>query len=289
MADIYISVANGNDTTGDGTIGTPLATIQKGLDDYMVAGDIMYIGNTTKTTLTTGLSMSLVGGTVDADNPLRFRPYDDGGALSITMPGGNVDAWEVDGNDAVANIWNTTSLKNWVYIENAIYHGTTSYVVNAGTNWRFWQCEIYDGNATALLDGATNCHYESCIIRDSGGTGVDGIEGDGAGNYIHGCYISGLTGVGVRAGNYNRIFDNVFGHCTEACIMAAVDHGIIRNNAFIGDGSASEIGIDFLSAAVENIDIYIHQVTYLLRHTLKIRGNLTLFRNLSAWDNKFIP
>ena len=253
MADWYVCFTDGNDSTGDGSSGTPWKTIQKGINDSSW-GDTINISDKGAHVLTTGLTMTGIAGTNNADNPIIFKAWDNGGTITVKV--GNVDypAFEIDGNDAVATAITGTA-KHWVYFYRLKIHDFTGFFFNPGTNWLYVETEMYNGAGTDVMDGGADLTYKSCYFHDSG-AGVNAIQTDGSGCSIQGCVFENIGGSAFLTNADILVEGNVFKNCDEKYVNINTDQCEIHNNAFIGDGSASEIAIRFNAAAIENADIF---------------------------------
>ncbi len=97
MASYFIDPQSGNDTTGDGSIGTPWKTLQKGIDNA-AGGDQINVKDSAADVLAAAIDWTSgwSAGT-SRDAPLIIRGY-----TSAENDGG---IGEIDGDDAVASIF----------------------------------------------------------------------------------------------------------------------------------------------------------------------------------------
>lgn len=151
----YISDANGNDSTGDGTIGTPWKTIQK-FADQCYPGDTCVIEEGTYRETVTPVR----GGFSDAN--IVFMPH---GSETVTISGADVvgsGSWTVHSG----NIYKTT-LMNWDLGrgDNQVFHDGTMMIEarnpdvlgNDVMTPQFWtpsgtECNVVDG-VLSIRDG----------------------------------------------------------------------------------------------------------------------------------------
>lgn len=221
MADWYVDDTNGDDTTGMGTDALPWQTIQKAVDSAG-GGDTIYLANTSAFVLSSSITWGSFGSTA-IDSPLIIRPWDNGGSVSITDPGGTTRvAAEIDGNDAVSSIFSSSGQPNYVILIGLKIHSTTSNLFSRLTGWSMYFCECWDASGAAIVASGSYIgqHTIGCIVRDSGGTGVNGLE---IGQGLHfGNYISNVTGHGIRISQvYATVLGNVVDQFMEDGINAA--------------------------------------------------------------------
>lgn len=166
----YVDPAAGNDTTGNGTIGTPWKSVQKALNAITrdaTNGDRINLKAGSPDVLGAALSFATYGlGAPTA--PLIFQGYasaaGDGGvgaidgAGSYAISAGNIYTFYRDlklgncGSAAVVNVGGATS---------------SSHMIN---------CEVYGTSGNGIVSG-NNCYVDGCYIHDIGGIGFSAIGG----------------------------------------------------------------------------------------------------------------
>lgn len=107
----YVS-PNGDDSTGDGSLSLPWATIQKGVDEADTAGDIVCVLDGT---YHDGFTMDDHSG--ESGNPIIVRNCEDG--LAIIDQSQTITGWTSSGT----NLWDTT------------FGGTSTSLIWRGTTW----------------------------------------------------------------------------------------------------------------------------------------------------------
>jgi len=176
----YVSPASGNDTTGNGSIGTPWATTQHALNTITrnaTDGDQVNVQAGAADVLAAPLSIATYG-TPTAAAPLLFRGY-----TSTANDGG---IGEISGN-ATYSIWTTSNTDYVHFIDLKMGNCGANVVMSGLRNYcLLFRCEVYGNTGTngVLLSGTTR--VVGCHLHDL------------AGNYalyssqpsiIVGCYI----------------------------------------------------------------------------------------------------
>lgn len=177
----YIDPASGNDTTGDGTIGTPWKTLSKSLTTITrdgVNGDQINVRDSAADTLTVVSPLSTYAAAATRDAPLFIRGYttaaNDGG-VGILDGGGTV------------SIFSDTVFDSLTLIDLEMRNSGSAVVVKLDDDSRIYRCYIHDttGNGIELdFDGVVS----GCRIGDIGGIGVQVFGGE-----VSKCYLFNST------------------------------------------------------------------------------------------------
>ena len=246
MAIIHIDYATGDDTTGDGSSGTPYKTLTKAFA-VLTTADSIKIANTSAQQ-ETNLAFPALTFTLDA--PLIIEGWDNGGSIEINSPAGNYTG--------VGQIDNG---------------GTTNPLFsNAIAQVRFYRIKFTDFNTAFWSTAKTGVSFVQCEFNDCAGAG------ETSACFMTGCYYLGPTAYAVvNFGNQSWIYGNYFSRVRHQAMGAgtqyqnniAIDHDVsavsingdhlrIVNNTFIGQnlGSATANSpIRFSADTAENIVI----------------------------------
>lgn len=192
MSDYYCDFANGDDSTGAGTAVNPWKTVTKCLT-VADGGDTTWIGDGAAQVLAAQIAW---GGakTTSSDLPIIFRGWEY--LAGAAAPG----IGEIDGNDAVANLFATANKPPYCIFIDLILHRVTGSVLVVEDYWTFYNCEIYDAGSdglggTCLYTTVVGCHIHDVTTSAAGGsTGFTAM-----GCHIHDCatglYAQGLGSV----------------------------------------------------------------------------------------------
>ncbi|MBK8113206.1 MAG: hypothetical protein IPK44_01515 [Candidatus Accumulibacter sp.] len=219
----YVDYGAGNDTTGNGTSGTPWKTVQKALDTVTrdtTNGDQININSSTAQVLSAALSLTTYGAP-GATAPLILRGY--------TASSGDGGVGEIDCNGVT--MFASSTLRYIVLVglkihnfgnNNGVY--LSSYLETYAIN-----CEIYKGASSPTSKTLVYLAYViGCHVHDAGTTGV-GISGFGGlvyGNFVNNC---------VTATNHSGfVLNNVLANCTTGTTGASVAAG---NSVYASSGS----------------------------------------------------
>ncbi len=158
MADYYIDGLNGDDTTGDGSIGTPWKTIGKAIAVPVVAGDKIYVKATA--TYSEVINEGAIDGT--ASSPIVLEGY------GATV-GDNLRA-TVDGVGGAAG----------------------EEVINVGDFWAIRNIVAKNGVDEGIGTGGS-CLVENCEVDNAADRGIS----PGSGGWVVGCYVHDCGGSGI--------------------------------------------------------------------------------------------
>ena len=160
MAAYYIDGLNGNDTTGDGSIGTPWKTIGKAIAVPVVAGDKIYPKATA--TYSEEINEGAINGT--ASSPIVLEGY------GATV-GDNLRA-TVDGVGGAAG----------------------EEVINVGDFWAIRNIVAQNGADEGIKTGGA-CLVENCEVDNAADRGIE--QAGGGGGWVVGCYVHDCGGMGI--------------------------------------------------------------------------------------------
>jgi len=248
----YFIAPTGNDSTGDGSLDHPWATLSKFFAKPPIAGDTLYCrGGTFSGSGNRNISLSTLPGT--AGNPITVKSYPgefalfDGGANGST----DDDRFFVIGTGPVNGlIFSGITLRNYAMIQDGIFTISNQDVGGSVGNWIFEYCDIQqvapaDPSAQFIYLGerAHDITVRYCIFRGpypsglvTGGAGVSAFSDDGPSptNVIvdHCIFINCFTGAQFfSSGVTGQITHNTFINCRDN--IDATHHStiLVRNNA----------------------------------------------------------
>jgi hypothetical protein len=190
MSLYYVSPGSGNDTTGDGTIGTPWATVQKALNTITrnaTDGDQINIQSGAADTLTATLSLATYG-TPTAAAPLVIRGY-----TSAAGDGGQ----GVISGAATYQVINGGGVTHW--IDMRLYNSGAAKVASLSDGSRMVRCQVDTSTvATDILTMGNGCWLINCRLYDSQVT-------VGSLTLVYGCYFRS-DGTGLVGSNSGVMF-----------------------------------------------------------------------------------
>jgi len=243
MADIYCDNTNGNDSTGDGSSGTPYKTLQKCVDNA-AGGDVIWIGDTSAQVLATAIDWTSGYGAGDAyATPLLIRGWDYSAGAGVAGIG------EIDCNSAVAT-WDSATSRPWyVCLYDLYIHDTTGGTITGSWYWRVIDCEIANSGGIGIKTGQVNLIY-GCNIHDTDSYGI-GVSANSevVSNRIANATDRGIDTDGNNVVIANNLLDLGPGIASgDYGILDIHDHVTIRDNTIIGD-SNNGTGIRVWSSA----------------------------------------
>lgn len=204
MTDIYINSVSGDDGTGDGTSGTPYATISKAhteavADDRII---VQYAGGTAYTvgtTITISKDRLVItgqdsGGTIFADDPWGYdrteyphidvtatTGFDQSTATEIEFYG-----LELDGGSTSARSFNPSSGSS-VWTGCYLHDFTAQGIRPLAATIR--ECRISSNGGVGIETGASNVVVESCILDNNSGLALFRFSGFHTGLTVTNCTI----------------------------------------------------------------------------------------------------
>lgn len=162
-SDYYIDPVDGDDSTGDGSIGNPWQTVQHALDTITkdtTNGDRINIKSTGDDILTAALSLTTYGSTSAG---LTFQGYD-----SIAGDGGQGG---IDGDGSFSIITGGGSGQTIIFADLHLHNSGSSTIVNVsnGTDLTLLNCEI-NGTSGNVVGSVVGIKVINCNIYEIGGS-----------------------------------------------------------------------------------------------------------------------
>lgn len=174
----YVDPVGGNDTTGNGTSGTPWKSVQNALNTITrdaTNGDQINVKAGGTDTLSSALVLTTYG-TPTLAAPLFIRGYtsaaNDGG-FGIVEGGGSVSVISASGANY---LW---------FVDMKLGNTGANRIARVGIGGGYVNCEIYNSSAAGIQTGANNL-VSGCYIHDCA-TGIDGSAQPG---FIYGCHFA---------------------------------------------------------------------------------------------------
>ena len=245
MATKWVRTTNGLDANDGNSHANAYKTMQKALDNTS-GGDRINVAAESSEVLAAALDWVSFGGGTGRAAPLMIAGY--------TATEGDGGIGEIDGNDAVANLYSTTSIPSYVIHYNMKLHSTTGFVVDPTTGWAFINCEVTDCDGLSLIDGSINVVVMGCHLHTTGGTGVDGLT-VGTDTVCIGNEIHATTGAGINRNNLSSVLiGNLIYDVDEHGIeLGNSDHGCVIGNHIVGESISNMDGISMTGTANGNI------------------------------------
>ena len=208
MADLYCDYTSGNDSTGSGTSSYPYQTVQKCIDSAS-RGDTIHIANTSAQVLSGNLSWSSFN--TSGSGKTVFQPWDNGGSLSLTIPGtGAITSATIDASGLSGN-WLGSSMSSHLVFKDLKIDNASRFD-GAGSN-----------NTTSWF----RCHF---IANRSNGYHTS-----------FALVVAGCTFENLGISYAITAFNNLFKDCADYAIYANNDKQYV-NNLFIGNTSYTGSG-----------------------------------------------
>lgn len=269
MADWYCDYTNGDDTTGTGSSGSPFKTLQKGIDSA-TRGDNIWVANTSAQVLSSALTWN-TGYNTTGSGETFIRGWDNGGALSINMPGvGDIPAGKIDASGLTVDWGNgSTGQANTTWLDLIIDSSNTANSVNGRSAWNFINCKFEASTKTGgyhitFPRNCWSCHFDTygltncldavmnCVFVETDGYAVY----SGNVQLLNNLFITKSTGTGSNpivnpTGTTAKIIGNTVISKTARTgplILAPLVYWI-ANNVLQGASGVGGSGIDFGSNA----------------------------------------
>lgn len=251
--DYYVDPVGGNDTTGNGTIGTPWKSVQKALDTITrngTDGDQINVKAGGDDILSSPLSIATYG-TPSLLAPIIFRGY--------TAVAGDGGQGSISGGGTVAIIDSATNAVHSCIFADMKLHNCPSGIIKQATgggtlfNGVFYRCELTNSNGWAL--DARMAKLFGCYVHNV--TGIYQITAS-SGWVLENCFFkSGPTyhfSVGVNAAsNSGQIRGCIFKMGASGTAITYNSAGSIWfdvvGNTFWANGSTGR-AINFNSASI---------------------------------------
>lgn len=249
MADYFVSPANGSDSTGDGSIGTPWASTQFALDNITqgASGDDIHIQEGAADVLTAQLSLSAYG-TPTAAKLLTIRGY-----VSAARDGGR---GEIDG-DGSYSVYaaNSNSNKSYInFIDMKLGNCGGNVVIRFREQSMLLRCEVWGSTQnTAVQFDHTMNRFIGCYFHDLSGTANIGGAGDKA--LFYGCtFVSGAGLYALQQGDNNPVFVRecvfVLNKPTGTLTAIQAKGGAIDGNTIVSLVANTGKGIDLVGGTL---------------------------------------
>jgi hypothetical protein len=243
LTNYFVDPGGGSDVTGDGTIGTPWATVQHALDTITrdtTNGDQINLKSGTADVLAATLDLTTYG-TPTATAPLVLRGYtsaaNDGGMGEIDCGG--------------ATMWASASYDYLILADLEMHTFGDNTGLDLDNNLILYRCEIHKGASTPsnknLVNIDSDCQVIGCYIHDTGSSNVAALDLNSFGNVFGNYIVPGADNSGgcISGGNDYAIVGNILvcDHTGARGIIAGfsgfnglVMHNIVYNSA-AGTGS----------------------------------------------------
>lgn len=256
-ADCYTDSSTGNDTTGDGSTGTPYATVQKCLDTSSY-GDTIHLSNVADFSISTMLSLSTVGGTKGVGNWLNIVSWDNGGSKTITLADGStIPRADIVGDGVIQHIVNySTPTSDWYINFYGIRFSGATDGIRARPYTNFRNCEITGLGSGAQQFGIWLTDYCTAVgcRAFSGGSATTNYAFYTFGNGPSLVMNSQVTDFdyGYWASNNETQFVGNSAYDVEYGVWTNSDDTLIINNTLVGGtgGSGSGIGLGSVAQGV---------------------------------------
>ena len=232
-ADYYVDPGGGNDTTGDGSSGTPWATVQKALDTITAGatGDRINVKAGTSDSLSSSLSFATYGNPT-AVSPLRIQGY------TTTAADGGIG--EIDGGGSVA-IVDDVSIDYLTFIDMKLGNVGSAHIVSLDNNCNFTNCELHTSTNVAPIDLDLDATLTGCHAHTFTSTGATAGVIVALNNFrMSFCYIDGSAG-GCKNGALN---------------LGSVDFKLDNSIIHVNDTSARGIELTGLDGSIINCTFY---------------------------------
>ena len=243
----YVDPSSGNDSNSGDSDAEAYKTVQAAIDGCDgTEGNQINLKSSAADVLTalpsgTGpISWASYSPTNGQNNPLIISGY--------TSTHGDGGIGEIDGNDAVANIFASSSTPQHFFLKDLKLHSCTSYMAYFAAYWGIFRCEITAVGASggASWDpGSIGVVYGCHVHTDGNASPTDAIK-MGYYSYVAHNYVHDVTGDGIY-------LDGNMAICTNNLVHTTGDHGInsnsnemhfITNNTVVGTDAPSDIGLD---------------------------------------------
>lgn len=244
----YVDPVGGNDTTGNGTIGTPWATVQKALNTITqgAGGDQINDKAGGADVLAATLTLATYG-TPTAAKPLIIRGY-----TAAANDGGIGD---ISGNSSVSVMDQSAAGKGHVNFKDMHLHasGAQDVIKMAGASVRVIDCEIDNTTGNGISISFANTQVFGCYTHNIGGG--NNINADDV--HFNRCESDGRNPTGyIRAAascGHNTI--RMAAAAPASTGIAPANGILVHNNSIFsngGTGSGISLASNFQSA-VNNI------------------------------------
>lgn len=271
MANIHVNFSNGDDSTGDGSIGNPYKTINK---FFAVGngGDTLYLADNVAHVMSSTISLATFGTTtpLSAANPIKIMPYHvTGGTLKTKTASSRttgITGATIDGDGIVTNFGSNI---DFIHLYGLKFIGFTERAIFFDDNTSIISCEATDPSGSTLTLAGVQVdlygHIEDCYIHSTGTANASIFAGNQtfiSKNFID--FDGTNSGVAVvRAGSTTVISGNlIYCHNGLAYDLLSCSNGTrILNNTFVGDGTSGQLGLKTSSNTISVINNIFANVT----------------------------
>ena len=228
MADWYCDNTSGNDTTGSGTSSYPYQTVQKCIDSA-TRGDTIHIANTSAQVLSGNLSWSSFN--TSGSGKTVFQPWDNGGSLSLTIPGtGAITSATIDAS-GLSSSWLGSQPNHIVFKDLKIDNSTRFDGIDSRSTTSWFRCHF-------ITSRSNGYHLQSGLVVVGCMFETIGVQGT---NTIVGNFFKDCASYSIYSGNDRQIVNNVFlGNTTTTTSNPIIDvsnNWLISGNVFISRSS----------------------------------------------------
>ena len=281
MATYYVDPQNGDNGTGDGSIGTPWATTQYAIDNgtwSTTVPNTLKIANTAAEVFTASLTLT---GLSNREYPFLFEGYDAGGSLTGDGPfGTTIDpVGEWDGDNAIATFH---GYQGYISFKNMKIHGTTSYLSRTSGGIMI-NCDVSDVGTSTGPRGLASL-ANSRIDGDTSSLGTLYQ----CGNVTCCEVIGGAIGVYIITGS--SVVENNLIRGQSGKTVHIDDSTVFRNNTLDGTGGDSDLVGVLIDLSQEIVQVYNNVFANFSGATAKALesqtgANMVIYGNNSYYNN----
>jgi len=278
-SEYYVDPSGGNDTTGDGTIGTPWKTVQKALDSITkntTDGDRINVKDTADDVLSAELDFSTYGAG-SLNYALLIQGY------TSTAGDGGIGGISGGGTTAIISTQRSSIAFKDMHLHNTGSNGILNIYRSSLDN-----CEFNNSSSTGNIVEASQAAVTNCYFHDT-----DGIAVAGGDCVIFGCYFKAgatyemdtcinATGASLVASRCILSIDgatNGIGGTTGGAVAQ------ILNNSILSDGGTGT-GINAMGSAYGVS--YINNVVEGFSGTGGVGINKDAQRDAFSWSNNSV-
>jgi len=238
-SEYYVDPSGGNDTTGDGTIGTPWKTVQKALDSITrntTDGDRINVKDTADDVLSAELDFSTYGA-----NSLNYALLIQG----YTSTAGDGGIGGISGGGTTAII---STQRSYIAFKDMHLHNTGSNVILNIYRSSLDNCEFNNSSSTGNIVEVSQAAVINCYFHDTDGSAVAGGS-----CVIFGCYFKAgatyemdtcinATAASLVASRCILSIDGATNGIGGVAILAQILNNSILSDGGTGTGIDSESG-----------------------------------------------
>ena len=282
MANWYCDYTNGDDTTGDGSSGTPWKTIQKTINSA-TGGDTIFIANTSAQVLAAAITWN-TGWTANNNKYTIIQAWDNGGAITIQRPDeaiARVGA-TIDGNSSITAFISATSAPQKIVFKNLNiinFTGTTFFneqsiikgcaftgfnvfgdAINLNLYCMVFNSYFYNNSCLSIINTNTGSVIQNNLFKNNPLSSTfsdrDVIRGNGNNilvlNNIFNNSRGGITCISFGAIVCGNTFLNITAG-TKAGVRLNQNLCSVYNNIFVNIAGSGGVAIKSTSALILNV------------------------------------